>query len=127
MIYIFRNIKCINNAIKNGCRKSYIKNIYHEIEISLNKLQAISILQGKLKKYTQSKCLENILELNMKHIEENSIEYRTTRDKRKLSCNLNPDVCEINIKLEESRLEKLKMELNEKINLYNNDLSVVKN
>lgn len=111
--------------MKNGCSKGYIKNIYNETEVNINKLQEINMLQNKLKKYTESRNLEKILNLNMKQIEDYSRDYSITKNNGNISCKLDPGVCEINIKIEESKLEKLKEELKEKISLHNNDLSVI--
>lgn len=122
---MFRNIKCMKNTMKRECNKRQIKEILNETIIINSKLQEVNRLQNRLKKYIENESLEEVLKFDMEVIDECEIYYDDTEHKKMLQCKLNPDVCEINMRINQSKLEKLDSELKEKINLYNNDISVL--
>lgn len=122
---MFRSIKCIRNSITKNCNKRYVKEISDKISINNSRIQTINRLQRKLRGYIENENLEAILELDMKEIEEYNINYDDIKYKVKSICELNPDVCKSNIKINIYKLEKLDREIKEKIDLYNKDLLVL--
>lgn len=67
-----------------------------------------------------------ILKLDIEYIDENSFRDSDIKYKINSLCNLKPDVCEITTKINESKIEKLKLEIRQRINMYNNDLYIFK-
>ena len=119
---MFRNLKCIKNKVNKGCKRREVKEIIYKISKNNNKLNIINRCQNNLKRCLESEDIDKILEFKIDKIKEYNLDYDDRDIKRNSLCKFNPDVCDINIKLENTKLDKLNKEVKEKINLYNDDL-----
>lgn len=122
---MLRNLKCIKNKVNKGCNKREVKEIIYEISKNNNRLNIINRLGNNLRQCLESEDIDKILEFNIEKINEYNIDYDDRDLKRNSLCKFNPDVCNINIKLENEKLYKLNKQIKEKISLYNEDLLVL--
>lgn len=114
---MYKNIKCMKNKIIRRCNKKDVTRIINELSINDIKTQKVNNLSKRLKEIIETRNLEEILEFDMKKIDEYSIYCFDVRYEAKPSCTLNPDVCGISKRINRCKLKNAKVELEEKMDM----------
>lgn len=127
---MFKNISCMKNKIFRTCKKIDLDILSHQLQmIQMNNDNVVKINLSLDKLYSDLKFydINDLKKFDKQKISESEFDFDYYENIEK--CKLDPQVCEINIRINKERLEKLNKETKDSIiNIiyrYNKFLSVV--
>lgn len=119
------NIKlnCIKKKLKRECFNKDYDSLNKEIKEREKHMKVIDEKQNELNKSIKEIKLESLLNIDIKYLDEDEIEYEY--NKKSNGCNLMPDRCELEVQKLSTHLNNLKIIINRKVTAYNRDLDVI--
>lgn len=119
------NIKlnCIKKKLKRECFNKEYNSLNEEIKEREKYIKVIDEKQNELNKSIKEIKLESLLNIDIKYLDEDEIEYEY--NKKSNGCNLMPDRCELEVQKLSTHLNNLKIIINRKVTEYNRDLDVI--